>query len=153
MLCSLLVTLALDAGFEYENNPKDFVQRFSRLEGEEAFADVTFVIHAGCNSLEREDEEMEKEKEQEKEDKTTQTMYRLNRCILFARSVHFRSMFSSGLKETDQDTIHFYDVNPATFALVSSFFFVCFPFVIIIIMSCNTGYRISVQRQQHNHRP
>jgi len=78
------------------------------------------------------DKEKEKEKETDREQEeegeigqSAKRVYHLHRCILSARSPHFRSMFSLGLKETDQRVVHIHDINPALFAKVrkSKYFF------------------------------
>ena len=71
------------------------------------------------------DKEKEKEKETDREQEeegeigqSAKRVYHLHRCILSARSPHFRSMFSLGLKETDQRVVHIHDINPVLFAKV-----------------------------------
>jgi len=99
-----------------------------------SFADES---HSSSNGKEKEkekgkDKEKEKEKETDREQEeegeigqSAKRVYHLHRCILSARSPHFRSMFSLGLKETDQRVVHIHDINPALFAKVrkSKYFF------------------------------
>lgn len=92
-----------------------------------SFADES---HSSSNGKEKEkekgkDKEKEKEKETDREQEeegeigqSAKRVYHLHRCILSARSPHFRSMFSLGLKETDQRVVHIHDINPALFAKV-----------------------------------
>jgi len=81
----------------YENHPDDFVKRFSRLEGNKAFSEVTFLLG-------NEGEESEE--------------HPLHRCILSARSSHFKSMFSLGLREAEEKIITLHELPPAIFAKV-----------------------------------
>lgn len=117
----------------YDNDVKDFGRRFMQLKNNESFSDVTLVLEVG------EDQDMageldipvptlggeEGKREKEEPGDTIQaghevprSTYRLHRGILSARSTHFQSMFSLGLKETDLKEIVIHDADPAIFAKV-----------------------------------
>lgn len=90
----------------------------------ESFSDVALVLGGSDESLSEEPSvptllhETQGEKEKGGEKPLQKRVYHLHRCILSVRSTHFQSMFSLGLKETEEKQISIHDVNPVIFAKV-----------------------------------
>lgn len=85
----------LDTGigtkFSFGNFSREYSKRFT-LASASKYTDVQFLLVPPPNA----DEQSEKEKEGEGEQVVVRSAHR---CILWARSQHFRAMFSSGFVE------------------------------------------------------